>query len=130
MREAEDLKRRRVLGLVKRLIAAVLLPTAVTASVLAATTSPAAASTGNVTVTVTTTQCPQGGSVATIWFSIDQGGVVNAAAGDTASTWSQLGIRVYITGTAYCKTGWFTGYYSNFYQIPRYFWPDARHTYI
>lgn len=97
---------------------------------LVVTASPAAAASGNVTVTVTTNQCPRGGRVDRIWFSIDNGGVVNGAPGDTASTWSQLGVRVYITGTAFCKTGWFSGYYKDFYQIPRYFWSAGHHTYI
>ncbi|HEY5475810.1 MAG TPA: hypothetical protein VIK11_03750 [Tepidiformaceae bacterium] len=93
--------------------------------------SPASASNGNVTVTVTTNQCPKGGSVARIWYSIDNGGVVNAAGGDTASTWSQLGVLTHVTGTAFCKTAWWGGgYYNNFYQVPRYFWSNGYHTYI
>lgn len=94
--------------------------------------SSASATSGTVTVTVTTNQCPQGGNVARIWYSIDQGGVVNGASGDTASTWSQLGVLVHITGTAYCNKGIFgsQSYYWNFYQIPRYFNPGATHTYI
>jgi hypothetical protein len=85
----------------------------------------------NVTVTVTTNQCPKGGSVARIWYSIDKGGEVNAAGGDTASTWSQLGVLTHVTGTAFCKTAWWGGgYYNNFYQVPRYFWSNGYHTYI
>jgi hypothetical protein len=95
-----------------------------------ASASPAMASTGTVTVTVTTTQCPLGGTVKAIWYSIDQGGVVNAAPGDTASTSSLLGVRVYISGKALCDRGWLRTYYSEFHQIPRYFWTNGYHTYI
>ena len=48
--------------------------------------SPANAASGNVTVTATTNQCPQGGSVVMIWYSIDKGGVVNAQPGDSGTT--------------------------------------------
>jgi hypothetical protein len=97
---------------------------------LVVSTTPASAASANVTVTVTNNQCPKGGNVARIWYSIDQGGVVNGVWSNTASTWSILGVRVYITGTAYCSTGWFSGYYYNFYNIPRYFWSSGYHTYI
>jgi uncharacterized protein (DUF2141 family) len=105
---------------------------AAAAGSLVATAVPAAAATGNVTVTYGSWDCRYGGSPQIALMSIDQGGQVSWQSGDTASTWSVLGRTVQINATLLCHRPWYQGgnYYEYNFLAYRWFNFSGQHTYI
>jgi hypothetical protein len=83
----------------------------------------------NISVTVTTTMCPQGGSVSKANVTIDTPGTSGVSSGDTVG-----GLQAYtgnntVHGTNFCKTSWYGGYYW-YWTVSRYFSFNGQHTYV
>ena len=100
--------------------------TAAAAAVVLGLAAPAAAATGNVTLSYGNYNCAKGGSVTGVLASIDRGGQNTAWDwGDGRTTlWSQLNVRVQINATLYCQRPWHQGGGYYVYSVYRTAWPS------
>jgi hypothetical protein len=92
---------------------------------------PASAQVFNISVTVTTTQCPYGGSVSRANVTIDTPGTSGTSTGDTVS-----GLQAFqnrnnlIHGSNFCKTTWYGGGYYWYWSVYRWISWSGQHTYV
>jgi hypothetical protein len=93
-----------------------------------------AASTISINVYVTTTQCPQGGTVKRVNASITDPGLNGSVGSSSGNTVNGLktfsGYRSLIQGSNFCQTKWYGAGYYWYWSVYRYLYSNGQTTYI
>jgi|tagenome__1003787_1003787.scaffolds.fasta_scaffold18382124_1 hypothetical protein len=121
----------KIIGTTRRKIAAAAMVTALTGAGVVVAQSANAATTITVTVKVTQTQCPQGGTVKRVNASITQPGTSGSSGGDSVGgllAWS--GNRSEIIGSNFCQTTWYGAGYYWYWDVYRYLYNNGQTAYI
>jgi len=119
-------------GRIARVLATAVLATGIVTTA-AVTSSPADASAllTNISVTVTTGMCPQGGSVHRVNVSISTPGTAGSNwSGDTVGGLQAFYGPDQIIGSNFCQTTWWGAGYYWYWSASRYFSFSGQHTYV
>ncbi|SNT44152.1 hypothetical protein SAMN05421812_10680 [Asanoa hainanensis] len=84
----------------------------------------------NISVTVTTNMCPQGGSVSKANVAIDTPGTSGVSSGDTVGGLKAWVGNNAVHGSNFCRTTWYGGGYYWYWSVTRYFSFNGQHTYV
>jgi hypothetical protein len=123
-----------MLNTIKRYTLAAIAAAGITTGLILIPASDASASANallsNVSVTVTTSMCPQGGSVHRTNVTITTPGTSGSSAGDTVGGLQAWSGNDLVQGSNFCQTTWYGAGYYWYWSTYRYFSFSGQHTYI